>query len=137
MEAEIAVSMEKKQQGEQFRIVDPAKTPIRPVEPDMRKIMMLTLVLGLGIGCGLAFLVETMDTSYKTPEEIETELQLPVLVSMPTRYTEKELRTIKVKKILAFFSECVGFVLSAASIVVAIKGMDKTIEYVKNMIERV
>ena len=117
LEAEMAVSMERKQKGEQFRIVDPAKIPIRPVEPDLRRIMLLTLALGLGLGGGLAFLIETMDTSFKIPEEVESELQLPVLVSMPIRYTVKELRRIKIKKVLALTSVTVVFLASAAGIV--------------------
>ena len=98
--------------------------------------MLLTLVLGLGLGGGLAFLVETMDTSYKTPEEVENDLQLPVLVSMPIRYTEKELRSIKRRKILAFASVSIGFVASAVGIVIVTKGVDKTVEYMKNVLER-
>ena len=132
LEAEMALSMERKQKGEQFRVVDPAKIPSRPIELDLRKILLLTLVLGLGLGGGLAFLVETMDTSFKTPEEVENELKLPVLVSMPIRYTEKELRHIKRKKILAFASVTVGFLISAAGIVFATKGMDAAINFFKD-----
>ena len=136
LEAEMAVSMERKQKGEQFRIVDPAKIPIRPVEPDLRRIMLLTLALGLGLGGGLAFLIETMDTSFKIPEEVENELKLPVLVSMPIRYTVKELRRIKIKTVLAFTSVAIGFFASAAGIVFAIKGVDVTVGYFKDVLSR-
>jgi len=136
LEAEIAVSLERKQKGEQFRIIDSAKIPNSPIKPDRQRIFLITLGLGLGLGCGLAFLVETMDTSFKNPEEIETELKLPVLVSMPIRYTEKELRRIKRKNILAFASVTVGFVASAVGIVVAIKGVDVTMSYFKDVLSR-
>ena len=136
LEAEIAVSMERKQKGEQFRVIDPAKIPIRPVDPDLGKIILLVLALGLGLGGGLAYLVETMDSSYKTPEEIEEELKVPVLVSMPIRYTEREVRIIKVKKMLAFSSVTVGFVLSAVGIVFAVKGVDTTLSHINNIIDK-
>ena len=136
LEAEMAVSMERKQKGEQFRVVDPAKIPSRPVEPDLRRIMLLTLALGLGLGGGLAFLIETMDTSFKIPEEVESELQLPVLVSMPIRYTVKELRSIKIKKVLAVTSVTVVFLASAAGIVFAIKGVDETTSFIENLLSR-
>jgi len=136
LEAEMAVSMESKQKGEQFRIVDPAKIPIRPVEPDLKKMILLTLALGLGLGGGLAYLIETMDTSFKTPEEVEKELQLSVLVSMPIRYTVKELRIIKIKKVLAFASVTVGFLASAAGIVFSIKGVDETMGFAENLLSR-
>lgn len=133
LEAEIAVSMEKKQKGEQFRIVDPAKMPTIPVKPDLRKIMLMTLALGLGLGGGLAFLVETMDTSYKTPEEIKEDVQLPVLVTLPFRYTERELKVLKRKNNFAYAGTGLVFILSAIGIVIATKGMDKTVEFVRNL----
>jgi polysaccharide chain length determinant protein (PEP-CTERM system associated) len=137
LEAEIAVSMEKKQKGEQFRVIDPAKVPSKPVEPDVRKLLLMTLALGLGLGAGLAYLVEMMDTSFKTPEELEQEIQLPVLVSMPFRYTVKELRNQKRKKVLAATSVAVGFVISAVSIVLAVKGVDNTMSFVKDLFDKI
>jgi polysaccharide chain length determinant protein (PEP-CTERM system associated) len=83
LEAEISVSMEKKQKGEQFKVIDPAKVPTRPIKPDTRKVFLLALLFGIGLGCGLAYLVEAGDTSYKMPEDVEKELDLPVLVSLP------------------------------------------------------
>jgi capsular polysaccharide biosynthesis protein len=131
LEAEIAVSMEKKQKGEQFRVLDPAKIPMRPIKPDGRKIILLTLLLGMGLGCGLAYGVEINDTSYKTPEEVEKELDLPVIISMPLRFTEKELKIQKAKGILKAASVAIGFVVCAVGIVFVTKGIDPTINYVK------
>ncbi len=137
LEAEIAVSMERKQKGEQFRVIDPAKIPESPVEPDMKKILMLTLVLGLGLGGGLAYLVEAVDTSYKNPQELEKELELPVLVSVPIRFTKKELKMAKIKEAVAYGSICAGFVFSAIAIVVGVKGVDKTVELVRGLVEKI
>ncbi|RLC31789.1 MAG: protein GumC [Deltaproteobacteria bacterium] len=134
LEAEIAVSMEKKQKGEQFRVIDPAKIPDRPVSPDMRKVILMTLALGLGLGGGLAFLKETLDTSFKTPEDLKNELQLPVLVSLPIQQTAKELKQIKRKNLLAYFATGFLFILSAVAIVMATKGVDKTMEFVRNFV---
>ena len=135
-EADISVSLEAKQKGEQYRIIDPAITPRRPVSPSTSIIMLLAMALGLGLGGGLAFLVETMDTSYRTPEEAEKELQLPVLISMPIRYTEKELKSIKRKEVLAFASVGIGFILSALGIVFAFKGVDTTVNLIKGIFAR-
>jgi len=126
--------MEKKQKGEQFRIIDPAKIPSSPIEPDVRKIILLTLAIGLGLGGGLAFLKENMDTSFKMPEDLEEELQLPVLVRLPIQKTEKELKSIKFKNILAYTATGLAFVLSAIAIVVASKGFGNTMEFVKELL---
>ena len=53
LEAEIAVNMERKQKGEQFRVIDSAKLPMRPAEPDLRRILVITVLLGLLLGGGV------------------------------------------------------------------------------------
>ena len=135
LEAEIAVSMEKKQKGEQFKVIDPAKVPTYPVVPDVKTVIMLTLALGLGLGGGLAYLVEMMDTSYKTPEEMEEDLQIPILVSMPFLYTDKEQKDKKMRSIFKAVSVSAGFALLAIGIVIVSKGANRTFEYVKTLIE--
>jgi protein tyrosine kinase modulator len=137
LEAEIAVSMEKKQKGEQFRVIDPAKIPMRPIKPDVRKIILMTLALGLGLGGGLAFVVETMDTSFKSPDEAEKEFDIPILISIPIRYTDRELRRMKNKQIIAFASVGVCFVMSTIGIVLGVKGLDTTINYIKNIFDKI
>jgi len=137
LEAEIAVSMEKKQKGEQFRVIDPAKMPTNPVAPDLKKILLMTLMIGLCLGCGLAYLTETMDDSYKTPEELEKALQLPVLISVPIRYTEREQKWMKRKQWLMAGSVTICFFVSAITIVITTKGFDATLNYIKTILVRV
>jgi len=135
LEAEIAVSMEKKQQGEQFRVIDPAKEPQLPIEPDLGKLLLITLVLALGIGGGLAYLVEMTDTSYRTPEDLETDIGVPVLLTMPMRYTEAEIARYKRRQVFAGISVGVGFVLCAILIIVAAWGVDYSLNYLKSVLE--
>jgi hypothetical protein len=133
LEADIAVSMEKKQKGEQFRVIDPAKTPTYPVDPDVKKILLIVLALGLGAGGGLAYLVEMMDTSYRSPDEIQKELKLPILVSIPFRHTEKELAARKRKEVFKAVGVAAGFAVCLVAIVVGTKGFGRTIEYIKEL----
>jgi hypothetical protein len=53
---------------------------------------------------------------------------------MPIRYTERELKGIRRKKILAFGSVAVGFILSAFGILFATKGIDKTLTFLKGIL---
>jgi len=133
LEAEIAVSMEKKQKGEQFRVVDPAKLPERPVEPNLPRIFLLSLVVGLGLGGGLAYFAEIMDTSLRSPDEIQKELKLPILVSIPFRHTEKELAARKRKEILKAAGVAAGFAVSVVAIMVGTKGFGATVRYIKEL----
>jgi polysaccharide chain length determinant protein (PEP-CTERM system associated) len=133
LEADLSVSMEKKQKGEQFKVIDSAKIPQKPVEPDVQKIILMTIFLGLGLGCGLAFIMEMMDTSYKTPDDAEKEMQLPVLASFPTILTETELRNIKRKNIFAYAGVSVGFILSVIGILVVVKGVPGAMSFIKGI----
>jgi len=133
LEAEIAVSMEKKQKGEQFRVIDPAKLPMRPIKPDMQRMTLVVLALGLGLGGGLAYLTEMMDTSYRNPEEIEKELKLPVLMSIPYRHTEQEIKGQKRKEIFKAAGVAVGFAVSAVAIILGSKGVEATVRFIKEL----
>lgn len=81
--AQMSEEMEKRQKGEQFRVVDAAVAPSAPFAPNVQKIMALVLVLGLGIGGGMAYLRESLDPGFYTEEEIESYLETDVVVSFP------------------------------------------------------
>ena len=88
LDAELAEQMERRQQGEQFRVVDPAIPPDRPFRPDRNRIMMMAVVFGLGVGCGLGYLREVLDSGLYTPDEVEQALKSEVIVSLP--YVKKK-----------------------------------------------
>ena len=133
LEAEIAANLEKKQKGEQFRILDPAKTPIRPFKPDKKLILLIAMALGLALGCGLAYLRETADTSFRRPEDIEELLQIPIIASLPFAFNARELRSLKRKKILTVVSVGLTFLFLGVVIVFSLKGVDSTINFIKYM----
>ena len=82
-QSELATNLEKRQQGEQFRIVDPASLPEKPVEPNRREIILGGWVLGLLAGIGLAGVKETTDARLQGKADVEAVTSLPILVSLP------------------------------------------------------
>ena len=64
-------------------IVDQASQPIEAVEPNIPLDLALSLMGGLLGGAALAFVVENVDTSLRTPQDIETYCQLPSLGVIP------------------------------------------------------
>ncbi len=92
LQAELAANMERKQKGEQFKILDPAKLPEKPYKPNRPKLFMLGLMLGLGVGFGIAFLVEYMDHSFYKVEDLEKFSELPVLACIPEFKVSKKKR---------------------------------------------
>ena len=129
LEAELAVNMEKKQKGEQFRVLDPAKTPERPFKPDIRRIFLMSIGLGLAFGFGLAYFRESMDTSFRGPNEIENVLQIPVLANIPFTYNALELQKKKRKKIMGMLFLLVAIAILGVLIVVSIKGIEPTMRF--------
>ncbi|MDZ7371136.1 MAG: polysaccharide biosynthesis tyrosine autokinase, partial [candidate division KSB1 bacterium] len=66
-----------------MRIIDAAQLPKEPVLPRSGLNLAIALMLGSTIGLGLAFFVESIDTTLKTPEDIERRVGLQVLSSIP------------------------------------------------------
>lgn len=114
LEAQIAVNMEKKQKGEQFRVLDPARVGQAPVEPNMKILFLIIMAAGIGLGGGLIFLLEYLDTSFKEPEEIEAFLNLPVLATIPTVLNEVENRRQKMRLIGSVFGVLLAAILCAS-----------------------
>jgi polysaccharide chain length determinant protein (PEP-CTERM system associated) len=83
LEAEISLNMERKQKGEQFRVLDFALAPIRPVEPDMRKLFLVVMAAGFALAGGLVFILEYLNTAFRAPTEMEKTLGIPVLATIP------------------------------------------------------
>ncbi len=90
LNAQMSAELEKKQKGEQFRVVNSAVPPNNPYKPNISKIMFFTLVMGLGLGGGAAYLRETLDPAFYTPEEIEEYLNTEVIVSLPINKSKKK-----------------------------------------------
>ena len=64
-------------------VIQAAQVPIKPTKPRKALNIILAIFLGGIGGLGLAFFSEYMDHSLKTPEEVETRLGLPHLISIP------------------------------------------------------
>lgn len=90
LNAKISENLEKRQKGEQFRILDPANLPERPFKPVPLRIFLMGIAGGLGVGVALAFMRETLDGSIRRPEEVERITSVPVLASIPD--FEEELK---------------------------------------------
>ncbi|WP_209315226.1 YveK family protein [Soehngenia longivitae] len=64
-------------------VIDKAEIPTQPVSPNVILNIAIAAVLGLMIGVFLSFLLEFLDNTIKTPEDVEKYLNLPVLGSIP------------------------------------------------------
>jgi polysaccharide chain length determinant protein (PEP-CTERM system associated) len=79
----MATDLERRQQGEQFRVFDPANLPDKPSFPNRPLFAFGGFGVGLSLGLGLAFVRELRDTSLKSERDVELFLHLPVLAMLP------------------------------------------------------
>jgi exopolysaccharide transport family protein len=66
-----------------FRIIDAARVPGAPSEPNIPRNLAFALVLGVISGVGLAFILENMDNTVRTPEQATALSALPALGMIP------------------------------------------------------
>jgi capsular exopolysaccharide synthesis family protein len=76
------------------QIVDQAKPSNAPVRPNKKLNILLGMLFGLSIGVGIAFLLEFLDDSVKTGDDLER-LGLTVLGTIPLVYTDQIIRRLK------------------------------------------
>ncbi len=65
------------------RVIERASAPTVPSAPNKKSLVILAAMLGLGLGAGIAFLIEQLDAGYRTTIQIEKQLGVPVLASIP------------------------------------------------------
>ena len=66
-----------------IRVVDSARVPLSPTSPDIPRNLGIGFILGLCGGVGLAFLLEALDNTVRTPEQAELASGLPALGVVP------------------------------------------------------
>jgi polysaccharide biosynthesis transport protein len=64
-------------------VVDPAQLPTTRFSPSLKKNLSIALVLGLMVSASVAYILELLDDTFKTPEQVEEFLQMPVLGLTP------------------------------------------------------
>jgi len=67
-----------------IRLLDRASVPKFPIKPDVKLNLLIALLFGLLGGIGLAVLVEALDVTVKTQEEVEALTGLPFLGILPS-----------------------------------------------------
>jgi hypothetical protein len=84
--------LEQRQQGEQFRILDPPSLPVRPSAPNHLLLSLGGLMAGAVLGFGLAALLEVTNVLVRQEKDLEELVPTRVLVGIPHLNTPGEDR---------------------------------------------
>lgn len=77
-------SVEKEYGATNVRIIDAAAVPLAPAKPKKAQNILLAIVVGLFAGAGAAFVLEYLDNTVKTPDDVKEFLDAPNLAVIPT-----------------------------------------------------
>jgi len=79
-------------------VVDPAVVPNSPIKPRPLMNVIIAIMLGGMAAVGLAFVLEYLDTTIKTPEDVTRHLGLPVLGVIPVIQTSEQASAPRPKR---------------------------------------
>ena len=65
------------------KILESVELPKNPVAPNKTMNIAIAFILGMMVGFGIVFLLEYLDNTYKNKEQLEKELDIPVLGVIP------------------------------------------------------
>ena len=83
MQSQLATSLTQRQQGEQFRVIDPASFPSKPSAPNHLLVSLGGLAAGFAIGLGLTIVLELSDVRVRHEKDLEGLVPARVLVGIP------------------------------------------------------
>jgi hypothetical protein len=109
----IAADLERRQIGKQFRMIEAARLPERPISPNRLRMNTMGTLAGLAFALALVALLEYRDTTMKTRGDVVTSLALPIIAVIPAMSTIVERRRRKRQQLL----------IAAASSAVVISGV--------------
>jgi uncharacterized protein involved in exopolysaccharide biosynthesis len=116
-ESKLAANLERRNIGEQFNVLDPARVPERPFSPNRILIALGGSGIGIAFGVIVADFLEHRDTSFASEEDVVLLCQLPVLAVVPLMISSEERRTGRRRTMLVGIAAAVFALMSAAAIV--------------------
>jgi polysaccharide chain length determinant protein (PEP-CTERM system associated) len=114
--ARLAQDLETKSDGVQIRVIDPPDVPRVPSSPKRLLLVSGVLLIGLGAGIVVAFLLSQIHTTYNTTQRLGDALGLPVLGSITVILSEQEKR-LQLRNLIAFSVGLAGLFLTYGGVV--------------------
>lgn len=111
-QSQMAADLEKRQEGQQFHLIDRPSLPTVPSSPNRIKISLGGAGAGIGLGLALAFLMNLKDSSFHSEEDLSQCFAVPFVVGVPLLLTKYEERSRTRKRAFEWVAGS-GLVLAA------------------------
>jgi len=98
LQSQISETLEKKQKGQQFQVLEPATLPTTPFKPDRLTVLGLALMGSLLVGAGGAIVYEMFDQSLRGSKDFKSFFDLPILASLPVIQNDQYKRRIAIRR---------------------------------------
>lgn len=94
-QSQLATNLEKRQQGQQFRLLDPPSLPQKAYSPNRLQFSLIGLGVGLLLGVGCIALMELVDKRVRSEQDVQELVHARVLVGIPHLSTPEEERRVR------------------------------------------
>ena len=116
LEAQLSQSLERRQKGERFRVLDPASLPERPARPNRSLVLLGGLAASLGLAILLPIGLFQIDSSLHAPEDVAATCNVPVLAVIPRVVTNELARAARIWRLRVASLSVVAAVLGLGTI---------------------
>ncbi len=107
LEAGVQADLERRQLGEQFRVLEAAFLAPEPVSPNRVVIVAIGIFFGIALGAGIGIVLEAADPSVHSVRQLQAAVGIPVLAAIPEIWLEVDrlkLRRSRIRTAFATFA---------------------------------
>jgi polysaccharide chain length determinant protein (PEP-CTERM system associated) len=135
-QSEVSKEMELQDKSMSFRVLDPAVVPTKPSKPNRPFIILLGIIGGIGLGIGVIVLLDMINPSIKTLDDLK-EYGVPVLAVIPKVRDEEQIAKQRTRDRWIYAVGLIGLLIALSFLTVEFLHLglvDKVIAKVAGMV---
>ena len=98
LKAKMSETIEQKQKGERFQLLEPANLPVKPIKPNRMRVLGIALIASLLIGAGGSIGFEMLDPTLRSSKDFKSFFDIPILACLPVIQDDRLKRRIAVRR---------------------------------------
>ena len=112
LEAELGQNLESENKGESFTLIEPPQVPSKAEKPNRPKLMLVGIAASIGVGLGLALLIEMIEGKVRGYNELSRVMGQAPLVVVPFISTLQDEKIKKATRVRIVIGLLILFALS-------------------------